>query len=177
MGSYSGSVELVNSQAVNGVTGAISISSTVYSWLNGKLNGQIKQTNTIVSCDCVLSCICCCVTPDAGGANQCFTNVVDTFAAAGGDACNTGGGPACAGNPSMCTACNANPTSRATHTCLNNASYTKWRGGGSPGSTTQVKSIGTVTCGCPVNTCTTIGGLCNWIAGFSGCATAPLEGC
>lgn len=178
MGSYTGSVELVNSQAVNGTTGAITVSSTVYSWLNGRLNGQIAKTS-IVSCDCVLSTICCCVTPDIGGANVCFSSLTDSKAIAGGDICNTGGGPNnCPGSANLCVACNAAPLTRSTHSCLNTTGASAVRGTNCSNIVQQkVQSNPGGMCNCAGAACNGIGGTCNWITALNGCVVAPLEGC
>src|SRR5260221_419131 len=97
---YSGTFNAVESQIANGVTGVITYTIGTYTFVNGKLVGHTIATSTL-SCNCALTCICCCITLDAGGTG-CCASAIETI---GAGECDTSGGPACAGHPFLCSPC------------------------------------------------------------------------
>lgn len=170
---YTGVLTIVESAPVSG--GVFTVSSGAWSFNDGWLNGRTVSTYT-VSCDCALSCICCCVTPTSGP-NTCCGSLQEFTTPVSGD-CDTGGGPTdCPGSADLCTACDKTPHTRSIHSC-NNSNY---RGVGVGNPCVQLKTVGTATCVCggrpATGNCVENTGQCLWIANTDGCTTVPFEGC
>lgn len=72
----------------------------------------------VLNCPCCApSCICCCVTLDAGG-KDCCANTFESDSSR--VECDTGGGPgSCPGSPTNCSACNLCGSRFRTKSCTN----------------------------------------------------------